>query len=149
MRIIKRSIFIFLLFPCLSYAAWPEFNVLSPAEVMQKVITEGCPAGEGKILPGTKVIIQNRNIPPDQTWYWEYSGTEQCHKLLVPGQELKYVAYRQDGRNAGGKLITFYGIENDPLFSFTFTVPFFPEGWDCGFFYSSTLPARIGCARDS
>ncbi len=138
-----------LLLPIIAYAGWPTFNVLSPEEVMQKVITTGCQAGEGYIPVGTEVRINNKYIPSDQTWYWVYAGTSKCQKISPVMQGLKYMFFEQDGHYAGATLNTIYGKENTgALFNFTFTLPSEPEGWDCSPF-TGNPPMTIGCARDS
>lgn len=136
-------------FPVASYAGWPTFQVVVPEQVMQKVIIQGCPAGEGYIPNGTKFQINNRYISSNQTWNWVYIGTSRCQKLPSQIQGLKYMFYQQDGRYAGSTISTVYGTEtNGPLFTFTFVVPSDPEGWDCGPLVGHEPPATVGCARD-
>jgi hypothetical protein len=116
---------------------------------MQKVITEGCPTGEGYIPSGTQFQIQSRYIPSNQTWYWTYTGTSRCQKLPEHLQDLKYMFFDQSGRYPGSTLNTIYGSDTaGPLFTFTFTVPSEPYYWDCGPFVGHEPPIIIGCAGD-
>ena len=149
MRLNYKMPLLFLLFPVVSYAGWPTFQVVAPEQVMQKVITSGCAVGEGYIPTGTKFQIINRYIPPDQTWSWVYTGTNQCQKIPTQSQDLKYIFYEQDGRYAGSTISTVYGTETTgPLFTFTFVIPAEPEGWDCGPMVGHEPPMMVGCARD-
>ncbi len=145
-----KALFLVLAYPCVSYAGWPVFSVLSTDAVMKHVVTTNCPAGEGYIPADTQVPIINSGIPRDQTWYWVYKGTSKCQKLPeATTQALKYMFYSQDGLYAGAHINTIYGTEAaGPLFAFTFTVPSEPEGWDCGPLVGHEPPTLIGCARD-
>lgn len=149
MHFIGLLAIITVVFSSISYAGWPVFQVLSPDEVMQKVIKASCAAGEGYIPAGTEFKINNRYIPSNQAWYWIYTGTSRCQKMPTQMQALKYMFYEQDGRYAGSTISTVYGADSTgPLFSFTFTVPAEPEGWDCSPFVGHVPPTTIGCARD-
>ena len=132
------------LFSSISYAGWPTFSVLTPQKIMSDLIsTDGCPAGEGFIPAGTEVKIQNYYIPHDETWYWIYTGDTQCQKLP---NDLQYIAFHQTGHYSGDLINTFYGIDNNSLFRFTFTIP--EPYWYCGYFAGPNPPETVACAAD-
>lgn len=120
---------------------WPEFSVLSPERVQQLFVS--CGADKVEIPQGTRVKIENRYIPSDETWYWVYTGNSEC--VQMP-KTLKYQSYHLHGdSNTGGSVVTEYGESSHPLFQFTFS---YEPGWDCGPFAGTQPPLITGCARD-
>lgn len=143
--LLQMTIIFLLIIPTIAKAGWPMFNVLTPEKIMSDLlIHDGCAQGEARIPYGTQVPIINRNIPRNQSWFWEYTGDPACQKMP---ESLQYLAFHQEGHYSGGYINTMYGIPGTTLFRFTFTIP--ESDWYCGYSAGPNPPQTIGCAQDT
>ncbi len=130
-------------FNATAYAGWPVFHVVTPEQLQSLETSSDCPSGEVRIPIGTQVPIQNRYIPSNEHWFWDYQGDGQCFSQT---KNLQYLSIEQNGAEYPSIITTHYGFGGVPTFQFVFQIPEHP--WDCGYFVGPNPPISIGCAQD-
>lgn len=136
--------------PLITYANWPIFPVPIATEVSAKIETQGCLLGEGKIPAGTEFPVRVFN----QTWYWQYTGTNNCQSLPDDPATINYVSFNETGPYSGDSMTSNYGADKqEGLFRFTLTIPHCSEDkscvWYCTPVDGGALPNYIQCTYDS